>query len=607
MRNLFSRNTSADGEQEVLTGPEAVEVTPRHLRLGAGYATTLVVTGYPAEVGAGWLEPLLCYPGRLDVALHIEPVDPEIAAGHLRTQRGRLGSSDRSQHAGGDDDPELGAAVEDVHALSRALARGYTRLFKVGLYLTVHAESEQQLQAEVAEVRALCRSLLLKTQPTSFRALQGWVSTLPMGTDRLKMRRTLDTLALATAFPFTSPDLPADPAPAARPTGILYGLNATSTGLVLWDRWGQDNYNSTTLARSGAGKSFFTKLEALRSLYDYRDTDPQDAPGVQVFVIDPEHEYRRLCQAVGGTYLPLGAPEVRLNPFDLPDGAQHMPDAVTRRSLFIHTAVAVLLETTLTPAERAVLDRAVTAAYAAVGITTDSRTWTRPAPQLGHLAHVLAADPDPVAHELATRLAPFVTGAYAGLFNGPTTHRPSGHLVAISLRDLPEELKPIGTLLALDAIWRQVLNPRARRRRLVIVDEAWQLMQQPAGARFLFRMAKSARKLWAGLAFVSQDPGDLLATELGQAIAANSATQVLLRQAPQAIEAITEAFGLSDGERDHLLAAGPGEALLLSGSSRVAFSVVASAEEAPLITTDPAELLDEDEEFGWDSPDGMPQ
>ncbi|MCO1575206.1 ATP-binding protein [Crossiella sp. SN42] len=605
MRKLFSRNTSGHSGQQVQAGPEAVEVSPRHLRLGEGFAATVVVTGYPAEVGAGWLEPLLCYPGRLDVALHIDPVDPEIAADHLRKQRGRLGSSDRAQHADALD-PDLKAAAEDVRELSQALARGYTRLFKVGLYLTVHAATGEELAAEVAEVRALCRSLLLKTQPTSFRALQGWVSTLPMGTDRLKMRRTLDTLALATAFPFTSPDLPVDPAPTATPTGILYGLNATSTGLVVWDRWSQDNYNSTTLARSGAGKSFFTKLEALRSLYDHRDTDPEDARGVQVFVIDPEHEYRRLCQAVGGTYLPLGAPGIRLNPFDLPDGAQHMRDALTRRSLFLHAFLAVLLDATLTSAERAVLDRAVTAAYTSVGITTDPRTWTRPTPQLGHLTQILTADPDPVAHELAARLAPFVTGAYAGLFNGPTTHRPTGHLVAISLRDLPEELKPVGTLLALDAIWRQVLNPRARRRRLVIVDEAWQLMQQPAGARFLFRMAKSARKLWAGLAFVSQDPADLLATDLGQAIAANSATQVLLRQAPQAIEAITEAFGLSDGERDHLLAAGPGEALLLSGTSRVAFSVVASAEETPLITTDPAELLDEDDDLDWADPGGQP-
>lgn len=569
-------------------GPDAVEVHARRLRLGDGWAATLIVTGYPAEVGPGWLEPLLCYPGRLDVALHIDPVPPAVAARKLRTQQGRLESARRGRADKGRlDDPELDAAAVDAADMATALARGESKLFRLGLYLTVHAATRDELDDEVEHVTALASSLLLTTQPASFRSLQGWISTLPLGLDLLRVRRSMDTPALAAAFPFTSPDLPADPAPHAELSGRLYGVNATSTGLVLWDRWAQPNYNSVTLARSGAGKSYFTKLEALRSLYPDATT-AAGGESVQVFIIDPEHEYARLAEAVGGTYLRLGAPGVRLNPFDLPTGAAEIPDALTRRALFTHTLIAVLLGDALTPGDRAVLDRAVTATYTSAGITSDPRTWARPAPQLANLARTLQQDPD--GAQLAARLAPYTTGSYSGLFDGPTTHPIDAHLVAISLRDLPDELKSVGTLIALDAVWRRVLDPRVRRRRLVVVDEAWLLMQQPEGARFLYRMAKAARKHWAGLAFVSQDPADVLATDLGQAIAANAATQVLLRQAPQAIDTVAEAFGLSGGERDYLLTANPGDALLLSGTTRVAFHTLASPSEDAAITTDPAQL-----------------
>jgi type IV secretory pathway VirB4 component len=581
-----------------VVGPDAVEVAGRHLRLGDGYTATLVITGYPAEVAAGWLEPLLCYPGRLDVALHVDPIPPAVAARRLRTQQGRLESTRRAAADKGRlEDPEVEAAAADAAEMATALARGESKLFRVGLYLTIHAESREALTTEVEQVQTLASSLLLEAQPATFRSLQGWISTLPLGVDLLGVRRSLDTPALAAAFPFTSPDLPApDPSPHAPITGRLYGVNASGTGLVFWDRWAQDNYNSVTLARSGAGKSYFTKLEVLRSLYLDTTSDSTGAggDGVQVFVLDPEDEYARLAHAIGGSYLHLGEPGVRINPFDLPAGAESLPDALTRRSLFVHTLIAVMLGEPLTPAQRAVLDRAVTATYASVGITTDARTWRRPAPTVADLATTLDADPDPAGPDLAARLAPFVSGSYRGLFDGPTSHAPDGHLVVLSLRDLPDELKAVGTLLALDAVWRRVLNPRQRRRRLVVVDEAWLLMQQPEGARFLYRMAKAARKYWTGLAFVSQDPADVLATDLGRAIASNAATQVLLRQAPQAIDAIADAFGLSDGERAYVTSAAAGDALLISGTSRVAFHALASHEEHGLITTNPAELADLD-------------
>ena len=576
-----------------LAGPDAVQITPRHLVVGDSYAASFAVTGYPAEVAAGWLEPLLTYPGRLDLALHVDPIDPVTASTKLRRQRARLESGRRADADRGRlADPETDAAAADAADLAYRLARGEGKLFRVGLYLTVYAASEQRLQREVAAVRALASSLLITTVPTTFRALQGWTTCLPLGVDAIGTTRTFDTAALAAAFPFTSPDLaPADPADTLPASGVLYGVNAASSSLVLWDRWAQDNHNSITLARSGAGKSYFTKLDVLRSLYQ----------GVQVFVIDPENEYTRLAHSVGGTVLALGSAGVRLNPFDLPqhpaggDAGPAGANALVRRVLFLHTFIQVLLGTELSAGQRAVLDKAVLAAYAGRGITTEARTWARPAPVLADLVDALTAAGTETATDLAAQLEPYTTGSYSGLFDGPTTTAPTGHLVVFSLRELPEELKTVGTLLVLDAIWRQVTSPH-RARRLVVVDEAWLLMRDPEGARFLLRMAKAARKWWAGLAVITQDAADVLSSELGAAIVANSATQVLLRQAPQALDVVSHAFRLSEGETALVASAGQGLGLLAAGQARVAFQVIASPAEHLLASSSPAELADTGEE-----------
>jgi len=555
-----------------LPGPDALEINARTLRVDGVLHRTLAVTGYPREVGPGWLQPLLDHPGPIDVAVHLAPVATVVAAERLRRQLARLESSQRLDATHGRlDDPHLEAAAHDAHQLARRLATGDGRLVRVGLYITVRGHTHAELDREVARVQGLLGSLLLDAHPTTFRALQGWITTLPLGLDQLRLQRTMDTAAVAAAFPFASADLPPPPS-----GGVLRGRNLRTQGLVCWDRWTQPNSNQVILARSGAGKSYLAKLEALRWLYH----------GDQVLVVDPENEYQRLAEAVGGACLRLGAPGVHLTPLDL--GGE--PDALTRRALFVHTLLAVLLGGPLDPAAAAVVDRAVIAAYTTRGITSDPRTHPRPAPLLRDLAHALEDDPDPAGSMLAARLGPYVRGSYRGLFEQPTSTHPDRHLLVLSLRDLPEELKGVGTLLALDTLWRHVTSQQ-HRRRLVVVDEAWLLAQQPAGARFLARLAKSARKHWCALTVVTQDAGDLLATELGQAVVANAATHLLLGQAPQAIQRLTTTFGLTEGECQLLLAARVGEGLLAGpGGQRAAFTALASPAEHALVTTDPAEL-----------------
>lgn len=568
--------------------PDSISEGRRHLEIGADWVASFAITGYPRDVHSGWLQPLLSYPGRVDVSLHIEPIDPAVAAKRLKRQLSKLESGRRRTTENEELlDPLVEAATEDAYDLSARVARGEGKLFRLGLYLTVHATGKADLAEQVAAVRALAASLLMDAQPTTYRSLQGWVSTLPLALDLIGMRRTFDTSALAAAFPFTSPDLPPpDPTSVAAPAGVLYGFNIGSQGLVHWDRFAADNYNSVILGRSGAGKSYLVKLETLRSLYR----------GVEVAVIDPEDEYRRLCESVGGTYIRLGDPAVRINPFDLPiavrpDGRRTAPkDALTRQALFLHTVIGVLLGAEPSAPQRAVLDQAILSTYRQAGITSDPRTWNRPAPLLADLAAILTGDTDPVAADLGARLHPFVEGAFSAMFSGQTTTRPDGHLTVFSLRDLPDELRPIGTLLTLDTVWRKVSNPAIRRPRLITVDEAYLLLQDPAGARFLYRLAKSARKHWAGLTIATQDVGDVLATELGKAIIANAATQILLRQATQAIDEIMATFDLSEGEQTFLVSADKGQGLLSTGTQRVAFQALASPQENALITTDPAEL-----------------
>jgi type IV secretory pathway VirB4 component len=575
-----------------LPAPDAVDVGRRVIRVGEVWCRTLIVVGYPREVGNGWLEPLLTHPGAADISVHVEPVPQAVAAATLRRQLARLESTRRldAEH-GRLVDAEVEAAADDAEDLARRHARGEGRLFRVGLYVTVRGRDREELEHRTASMQALLDSLLLDAHPATWRTLQGWVTTLPLGLDNLGVRRSLDTAALAASFPFAAAELTSPAATSA--AGVLYGRNLRSHGLVCWDRFACDNYNAVILAKSGAGKSYLVKLEALRSLYR----------GVDVAVVDPDGEYQRLADAVGGAYLALGASGVRLNPLDLHqpgDDADGEPaaDALTRRALFVHALVEVMARQPLAPEQRAALDRAIVACYQHAGITADPRTHRRPAPLLRDLAAELQhdAERDPAAGALAAQLAPYVSGSWRGLFDGPTTTRPAGHLVVFGIGDLPEAMAGVGTMLALDAVWQRLAAARRRRRQLVVVDEAWLLLRDPAGARFLWRLAKTARKHWCGLTVVTQDVGDVLASELGQAVVANAATQVLLGQAPQALGALARAFRLSEGEQAFLAGARAGEGILVAGGSeRVAFQGLASPAEHLLVTSDPAELADLDD------------
>ena len=551
---------------EGLLGPAALELHPDRLRVGSRWQRTFAVSGYPREVGYGWLAQLLRGAPQLDASLHIEPFPVELAAQRLQKQRARFESTRRIEAERGSlADLGVEAAAEDAHQLAHRLARRESRLFRAGLYLSLNTDSQDGLAQATDTAKAHCAAQLLTPTPTSFRPLDGWISTLPLALDRLRLQRTFDSESLAASFPFAAAEPPLEP------SGCFYGL-AESGAPVVFDRYSADNYNSVILARSGAGKSYLAKLEALRLLYQ----------GVQVFIVDPEDEYRRLCQAVGGAHLPLaGHDAVTINPLDLPDG--QTDGAVGERIAFLSELVE-LLACGIDGAELAALDRAAHAAYTSAGISDDPDSHTRPAPLLRDLADQLTQQGADGA-QLADRISPYTTGSLSQLFAHPTSIQPAGELVCFSLRGLSERVKPVALLLCLDLIWRSLEGPL--RKRCVLVDEAWMIMRDPAGARFLHRLAKSARKRWCGLTTITQDAGDLLATELGQAIVSNAASQILLRQSPQAIDRVADAFRLTQGEQHYLLSAPKGHGLFVVGDNRFPLQVLASPAEHPLATSDP--------------------
>jgi len=570
--NLLTRSKKEQESKRPsgLIGPDAVEIMPRRMRAGDTWCESFAVTGYPREVGPGWLAPLASYPGPVDVAIHVEPMPNDEAARHLRRQLARLESTRRIEAKRARlADPELETAAEDASELGASIARGEGRLFRVGLYVTLRAPDEDSLAAEVSRVRSLCASLLLEMRPVTFRALQGWITTLPVGLDLLKLRRTFDTRALAASFPFASAEIEGS-------SGILLGRNATTGGLVFVDRFALENHNQVVLARSGAGKSYFAKLQILRALYS----------DIEVLVIDPENEYGRLARAVGGTEIVLGADGARLNPLDLAAAGQ--PEAITEQTLFMHTIAAALLGELSVP-ERATLDRAVLSAYDRAGITADPRTHRQRAPLLADVVDCLDALPE--GSGLAEGFRRFTGGSHTGLFDRPTTVQPEGHLIVFSLRNLPAELKMAGALMAMESIWRRVVRGE-RRRRVVVVDEAWLLLRAggEAGAQFMWRLAKSARKYWCGLTTITQDVDDVIATDLGRAVVTNASHKMLLGQEPQAIDALGRVFGLSQGERSFLLTCAQGEGVLVRGTERAAVRVIASEREHLLATSDPEEL-----------------
>ncbi|MCY4639487.1 MAG: DUF87 domain-containing protein [Chloroflexi bacterium] len=570
----------APGERTAadLVAPSAVEERRDQVHIDGELSRVLALHDYPRHVSPDWLGRVIDSGEPLDLSLHLEPLDSGEAISALTQRLVALQSSRLWDARGGRIAPAgREVAYEDAERLRDALERGDERVFSGGLYLRLRARSPEELDRATERVRGTFSGMMAGARAALYEMWPALLSCLPAGQDHLGRRRNLDTSSAATMIPFSSSQLAVE-------RGLLYGENVHNSSLVILDPFSaeHENANKVVFAKSGAGKSFACKVEALRALL----------LGIEYVVIDPEGEYGRLAEAAGGRVVRLtGSEPCPINPFELPRAGVG-GDVLASRVLALHGLLGLMLAEpgqSLGRAERGVLDEALYECYRRCGITTDPATHGRPAPLMRDLLRVLREREEP--HGLASRLSRYVEGSLGRLFSeggGGGPGGPGGPFVVFDSSGLEEELRPLATYLVADHVWeRSGHDPRPR---MLLVDEAWSLMRRPEGARFLSELARRARKRWLGLTTVTQDVGDFLHSPEGRTVLGQSSLQLLMRQDASAVAAVEETFGLSSAERAFLLAARRGEGLLLARGNRVALRIEASPYEYELCTTDPADL-----------------
>lgn len=555
-----------------IIAPPAIEVDFDFIKIGTTYYRTLFVVGYPRFVQANWLAPLINFEHTLEIAMYSYPVEAKGVLDDLKRKITEMEATIATdiQH-GRIIDPTVQLALEDAQVLQEELVKGAERFFQFGLYITIPADTKEELDTATKQVESTVGSLLLVPKHATLQQEEAFKTTLPQGTDHLYTTRNMDTTALATTFPFVSSQLSSN-------SGVMYGINEHNGSLVIFDRFSQENANSVIFAKSGAGKSYLVKLEALRSLMF----------GTEIIVIDPEEEYKTLCEAIGGQYISFNFNSpAKINPFDLSGVYEEGENELGLKILSLHGLLKVIMGE-LSPTEDALLDRALVATYKAKGITPDPSTQQNEPPLMEDLYKALLGMEDIAAKGLADRLERFVKGSLIGIFNQQSNIDIKNTFTVFSIKDLENELRPIAMYLILDFIWTRIKNDI--RKRLLVVDEAWYMLQYPDSAQFMYSIAKRARKYYLGLTTITQDVQDFLATDYGRAIVTNSSIQILLKQSPAAIDQVAEVFYLSEGEKHLLLAADIGEGIFFAGANHVAIRVIASQDEHNLVTTKPQEL-----------------
>jgi len=561
-----------------LIAPSSLEIQSSYFRLGTKYGRTLYLYGYPREIYTGWLSSIINMDEVLDTSIYVYPVESAIILNNLRKKVSQLEASMAlNSEKGKVRDPALEAAITDAETLRDQLQIGQEKFFRFGLYVTLYSDSLDELDFIQSKVQTIFAQQMVFSKVASSQQEQGLNSTAPQLADELQIRRNMSTGATSTSFPFTSANLTSN-------EGVLYGVNMNNNSLVIFDRFTLENYNMVVFAKAGAGKSFLVKLEALRSMMT----------GCEVLIIDPENEYQKLSDAVGGSYIRLSlSSDVRINPFDLPKivDAEEANDALRANLITLHGLLRLMMggassaETpALTPVEESDLDQALIDTYARAGITSDPLTHKSPPPTMANLYDTLL-HMEGTGPQLAQRLRKYTTGTFAGIFSQPSNIEINNQMVVFNIRDLEDELRPVAMYIVLSHIWN--ITRSLRKKRMLIVDEAWLLMRYPDSASFLHSLAKRARKYYLGLTTITQDVEDFMQDKMGRAIVANSSMQFLLKQSVSAIDVLADVFKLTEEEKRRLSSFPVGEGLFFAGQSHVHVQIVASPTERALVDTNP--------------------
>lgn len=555
-----------------IIAPDKMEVNFDYIKVDDIYFRTLYVSGYPRFVSPGWLNPIINFDHSLDISFFIYPVEGQEILGELRRKITEMEAEMSTDiQRGKIVNPGTEAKLEDAKVLQTLLIQGSERFFQFSFYITIPATSEEELNSVTKRVESTLGSILISAKHAALDMEKAFLSAAPFGRDALLVSRNMDTTSLATTFPFTTAELSSD-------RGILYGINSQNDSFIIFDRFELENSNMAVFATSGAGKSFFVKLESVRSLM----------LGTEVIVIDPENEYKALADAVGGEYIVFSASSPsKINPFDLSQIYVEGEDQLGLKILTLHSLFKIVMGD-INATQEALLDRALINAYRAKGITSDPETQKKEPPLIEDLYKALIGMETEDALDLAARIEKFVKGSYVGVFDQQTNINIKNPYTVFSVRDVEDAIRPIVMFITLDYIWTKVR--RDIRRRLLIVDEAWHMMKYQDSALFMWQIAKRARKYYLGLTTITQDVEDFLNHDIGKAVVTNAAMRLLLKQSPAAIDRISEVFYLSQGERQLLLAADVGEGILFAGPNHAPIRVVASPEEYEFVTTRPQDI-----------------
>jgi len=558
-----------------LIAPSSLKFESSHFELNGKFGRSFFVLAYPRFLSTNWLSFIIQAEGALDLSMFIYPIDSADILKKLKSKVGEIGSQmSINQEKGMVRDPMLETAYKDVESLRDNLMQGTEKYFRFALYFTIYAADLKELDKFSSTLESALGSKLVVTKRALMQTQNGLNSTLPLGIDELDVACNMNTGPLSSCFPFVSSDLTSN-------DGILYGINRHNNSLILFDRFAMENANAVVFAKSGAGKSYAVKLEVLRSLMI----------GTEVIIVDPENEYQHLAQAVGGTYLSVSLnSESRINPFDLPSAIEGEDNNDVLRSAVINLlGLFSLMIGKLNPTEEALMDKAIWQTYAKKDITANMEDFRGVEyPTMNDLVEILNGMVG--AEGLAQRLEKYTQGTFGGLLNQQTNVVLNNQLVVFSIRDLEESLRPIAMYIILNFIWNIVRSEL--KKRILAVDEAWILMQHEDSARFLFGIAKRARKYYLGLTTITQDVADFLASPYGKPIVTNSSIQMLLKQSPAAINVIAETFFLTEGEKYLLLESEVGEGIFFAGLKHAAIKIYASYVEDQIITTDPKQLLE---------------
>ncbi len=552
--------------------PSSVEVDFNYIRVGERFYKTFFIVGYPRYVSPNWLSPVIDFNHSLNISMFIYPTSSSDVLSDLRRKTAEMEATISSQiDQGLVVDAKIQAALEDAQTLTEELAKGIERFFQMSLYITLYSESLAELEQASKRLESTLSSLLILPKLSTLQMEEGFKSTIPLGTDSLFLTRNMDTTSLASTFPFTSATLTQD-------KGIMYGLNQQNGSLIVFDRYSLENANEVVFGKSGSGKSFLIKLEAMR----------QFMFGTEVIIIDPEGEYEAITKTLGGEYVSFttGSP-IKINPFDLSGMYAEGENELGLKILSLHGLLRIVMGE-LDASHDAILDRALVETYRQKGITTDPTTQKKQPPLMEDLYKVLLGMEDPNANELALRLEKFIKGSLSGLFNQQSNFDIRNPFTAFSAKALEDELRPIAMHIVLDFVWTKVR--KSLKKRLLILDEAWYLMKYEDSASFVYGIAKRARKYYLALTTATQDVQDFLSTDYGKAILSNSSIQILLKQSPTEIDTVSQIFYLSQGERELLLSVGVGEGLFFAGLSHVVVKIVAAPFEEELATSNPQEV-----------------